>query len=119
VIQGTPSILAVPLICCLVVMLSNVVSVAVAAAHTHKALLFARQQIVHLADAVNIVFAQESRAMAEERKLVESTSLELTAQITAGPRMVRARQSESERGGGGSGGGLTGACVCRRRCLCA
>jgi hypothetical protein len=89
VVKKAPSILVVPLMCCLVVLLSNVISVFAAASDTHKALVIAREQNVQLAAAINLVYAQEEVSMLDQRKMVESTTLELRAQLVAGGKEVR------------------------------
>ena len=89
VVKKAPSILVVPLMCCLVVLLSNVISVFAAASDTHKALVIAREQNVQLAAAINLVYAQEEVSMLDQRKMVESTTLELRAQLVAGGEEVR------------------------------
>ena len=77
VIQRTPSILVMPLLCCLVMLLINVITVVVAAADTRTALIFAREGNVKLAEAFNVLYDTESVAMVEQRESVEAVSWEL------------------------------------------
>jgi hypothetical protein len=89
VVQNAPFILVVPLLCCLVVLMSNVFAVIAAAGDTHKALLFARHQNVELADAINLVFQHDEDAIAEQRLLVEGITLELQGRLDEGVKQVR------------------------------
>jgi hypothetical protein len=89
VMLTTPSILVVPLLCCLLMLLTNVVSVVMASSDTHTTLVFAREQNVKLAEAINIVYAQEEAYMLEERTSVESVTEELRARLVASAQAVR------------------------------
>jgi hypothetical protein len=109
VVKKAPSILVVPLLCCLVVLLSNVISVFAAASDTHKALVIAREQNVQLAAAINLVYAQEEVSMLNQRKMVESTTLELRAQLVAGGEEVRGGAAAAIGQKGGAVGWVQGA----------
>ena len=89
VIQSTPSILVMPLLCCLVMLLVNVITVVVAAADTHTALIFAREGNVKLAEAFNVLFDTESVAMVEQRESVEAVSWELHNRLVPDGNKVR------------------------------
>ena len=109
VVKKAPSILMVPLLCCLVVLLSNVISVFAAASDTHKALVIAREQNVQLAAAINLVYAQEEVSMLDQRKLVESATLELRAHLVAGEEEVRGGAAAAIGQKGGAVGWVQGA----------
>ena len=88
-IQRTPSILVMPLLCCLVMLLINVITVVVAAADTHTALIFAREGNVKLAEAFNVLYDTESVAMVEQRESVEAVSWELHNRLVPDGNKVR------------------------------
>jgi hypothetical protein len=98
IIHSTPSILVVPLLCCLVVLLTNVISVLVLAGETNSHLLFVREQNVKLVDAVNTVRDREEMMRDEQRKLMESITLELQARLLARAESVRAPTNASTSG---------------------
>ena len=97
IIHSTPSILAVPLLCCLVVLLTNVISVLVLADETRDHLLFVREQNAQLVGAVNTVWDREKRMQDEQKKLMESITLELSARMQDGGEKVRGGAWTSRR----------------------
>jgi hypothetical protein len=108
VILNSPSILWVPLLCCLIMLLTNVLTVLMAAGDTDRVLFLARNQNVRLAYAVNLVYAQEETAMVEQRKLVESITVELQDNLVA--------QGEKVRSGSGDRVGREGSLEWARVC---
>ena len=89
VVKKAPSILLLPLLCCLAVLLSNVISVFTAANDTHTALVIAREHNVQLAEAVNMVYANEERSILEQRSSVERMTQELQSQLIISGKRVR------------------------------
>ena len=92
-IQSTPSILVMPLLCCLVMLLVNVITVVVAAADTRTALIFAREGNVKLAEAFNVLYDTESVAMVEQRESVEAVSWELQNRLVTDGNKARGGRS--------------------------
>ena len=92
-IQRTPSILVMPLLCCLVMLLINVITVVVAAADTRTAVIFAREGNVKLAEAFNVLYDTESMDMVAQRESVEAVSWQLQRMLVNDADKVRGGRS--------------------------